>query len=110
MKFQFRKKLLSEYTEEESGPDQCGHINQRIYHYQEYLVETHYTLRRPLVEKAREQLVWIANHFSAPRQRIYDALKSSKDQESSGDFGSEVREETVRELAHVDIIGDSGYW
>lgn len=110
LKYQFRRKLLSEHTEEESGPDQCGHINQRFYHYKEYLVESHYMLRRPLVEKARERLGWIVNRMAGHRQHIYDALQQSRNQERRGEFGVEVKEETLTELDHVDIIGDSGYW
>jgi hypothetical protein len=107
---QIRQKLLAEEQTEESGPDQCGHQNRRISHYKTYLFEMHYALRRPLVEKARTQLLRIAKHFPELCQQLRVAVKQSEEQERQGYFGVEVREETVRELDQIDVLGDSGYW
>ena len=113
VKYEFQGKLLSEDTEVENGPDQCGHINTRYYHYRTYGVERHYHLRRPLVERARRQLVDILNHLptrSEAKSAIYRALDESREFERNGGFGVEIAHEEIRSFHGVDYVGDHGYW
>jgi len=114
LRYEFRKELVSEDTKEEHGPDHCGHINTRIYHYRTYRVERHYKKRRPLVEKARSRLVTIVGHMgltqSDEKDRVYRVLRKSRENELAGRFGLEITNGENKILHDVEYIGDHGYW
>ena len=106
-KFVSKPEVVREESEPETGPDQCGHLNNRATYYKVYATYHHYDRIRPLAEKAAERLHALAEEGFISADNVARAIDHVAGQIRLDD---DVVTRENREYDRYEIEGDRGYW
>lgn len=106
-KFVSVPEFVREYSESETGPDWCGHINTRTTYYRVYAQYHHYDRIRPLAQRAAERLYGMAEEGLISPESVQRAIDHAESL-INPEVAVECCEST--EYDREEIEGDRGYW